>query len=109
MKRSKRETRYVSILVVQVPSVEALIDNMRYDHCCPATEVESHKIERLINGTATSVDHVIRLFRFASGDVPATVGRWRSFNCRVLDERSTAEEQLTEAEALNLAKIGWSI
>ena len=111
MKRHKREPRYISVLVVHIPSAEALIDMLRYDRCCPATEDESRKIWRLISdwrvdgsNQATPADHVIRLHRFASSDVPATEGRWRSFGCRVLDERSPDAEQLTDDEILKLAK-----
>ena len=111
MKKQKREPRYVSQLTVHVPSAEALIDMLRYDRCCPASEDESRKIWRLINdlcvdgvNSATPSDHIIRLHRFAAAETPATDGRWRSFGCRVLDERSTEAVQLNDEELLNLAK-----
>ena len=109
----KKESRYVSVLVVHVAGAEALIDMLRYDRCVPATEVESHKIMRLMTDNygarraedEVARDRVIRLIRYAANDNPATKGRWESFGCRVLDERNPEAEQLTEAEALNLAKI----
>lgn len=109
MKRQKREPRYISVLIVHVPDVMALIDMLRYDRCCPATEDESRKIWRLLGedrggGDAKPEDHVIRLHRFAANDTPATEGRWHSFGCRVVDERSPDADQLSEAEAERLAK-----
>lgn len=110
MKRYKREARYISVLVVHVPDVMALIDMLRYDRCCPASEDESRKIWSLLGekrggGDAKPEDHVIRLLRYSANDMPATDGRWRSFGCRVLDERSPEVEQLSEIDAINLAKV----
>ncbi len=112
MKKQKRETRYVSVLVIYVPDAMALIDMLRYDRCCPATEDESRKIWKLIgeNGRggadAAPSDHVIRLLRFAASDVSATDGRWRSFGGRVIDERSPEADQLDDAAILKLAEDG---
>jgi len=99
----------LSVLVVYVPDVAALIDMMRYDRCCPATEDESRKLWRLLGETrggcdATPDDHVIRLSRFAAVNKPATEGRWRSYGCHVLDERSPDAEQLGDEVIKNLAK-----
>lgn len=105
MKRYKKETRYVSVLTVHVPDVQAFIDMLRYDRCCPATEDESRKIWRLLNEEAVAEDRIVRLHRFAANDLPATEGRWRSFGCRVLDERSPDIEQLTDAQALQILKF----
>jgi len=109
VKRFREEPRYVSVLTVHVPDIMALIDMLRYDRCCPATEDESRKLWRLAGESrggedATGADRVIRLHRFASSDIPATDGRWRSFGCRVLDERSPDAEQLSDEEILKLAK-----
>jgi hypothetical protein len=95
-KHCKRETRFVSLLTVYVPDAQALIDMMRYDSCYPASELESHKICALLGGRACPVDHIVRLVRVAHNDLPATEGRWRSFACRVLDERSPDGEPLSE-------------
>lgn len=103
-KHYKRETRFVSVLTVHVPDARALIDMLRYDRCCPATERESAKIERLMDRRAEPADRIIRLLRFGPSGEPATEGRWRSFACRVLDERSPDDVQLTDAEALALVK-----
>jgi hypothetical protein len=105
VKKRKRESRYVSILVVHAHDVQSLIEVMRYDRCCPATEVESHKINRIASHASEPADHVIRLLRFAAADNPPTIGRWESFGCTVLDERSTEDVQLTGAEQLNLARV----
>ena len=98
----RRETRYVSNLVVWVPSVESLLDMMRYDRCVPATEDESRKLWRILGHNASEADHFVRLTRYAAADTPATAERWLSFNCELLDERSPAAEQLTDAEILKL-------
>ena len=105
IKRQKKESRYVSMLTVKISGVIGLIEGMRYDRCCPATETESAKIERLIGGRGEPMDHIIVLVRYAAAPQPATAERWRSFNCRVLDERSPDEMPLTEAELINLASI----
>lgn len=101
----RRQGRCVSVLVVYVSSAESLIDMLRYDRCCPATEDESRKIWALMGHQDKPADHVLRLHRFAGTEQPATDGRWRSFGCRVLDERSPEAEQLTDDEILNLAKV----
>ncbi len=101
-KIQRKETRYVSNLVVYVPSIESLIDMMRYDRCVPATEDESRKLWRIQGGDASASDHYIRLTRYAAANTPATAQRWESFNCRLLDERSPDAEQLTDAEILKL-------
>lgn len=110
MKLQRKEARYVSVLVVRVPDVMTLIDMLRYDRCCPATEDESRKIWRLLGSyrggdEPTSADHVIRLHRFSASVLPATQGRWESFGCRVIDERSPDAPQLTDDEALRLAEV----
>lgn len=106
MKPRKRETRYVSILTVHVPSAAALIDMMRYDRCCPATEQDSSKIERMIGNRTEPKDHIIRLTRYAGADQGATLGRWQSFGCTVLEERNPEDySELTDEQALNLAKV----
>lgn len=102
-KHYKREMRYVSVLTVHVPSFDALLDMLRYDRCCPATEVESSRIERLIGNSSDPGDHIVRLVRFSPGDARASE-RWRSFGCRVLDERSPKDAPLSDEEALRLAR-----
>jgi hypothetical protein len=109
LKLQRKETRYLSTLVVYVPDVAALIDMLRYDRCCQATEDESRKLWRLLGERcggceATLDDHVIRLSRFAAVDKPATEGRWHSYGCRVLDERSPDAEQLDDEAIKNLMK-----
>lgn len=103
-KHCRRESRYVSILVVYVHDARSLIDSLRYDRCCPATEVESGKILRLMSENDDFPDHVIRLHRFGASEMPADADRWRSYGCRVLDERSPEAEQLTDAQILDLAR-----
>lgn len=111
MKTNKKETRYVSLLTVYVPSAEALIDMMRYDRCCPHTEEEAHKVMRLItawHGTDADrkkADHVITLLRFAAANNPATEGRWQSFGCAVLDERSPDAGPATKEEIENAITV----
>lgn len=112
MKQFRKEPRYVSALVVHVPDVMGLIDMLRYDRCCPATEDESRKLWRMLSITrggepATPADHIIRLHRFAPSNTPATAERWRSFECTVLDERSPDEPEITDRElAAIMLKIG---
>lgn len=108
-KHSKRETRYVSQLVVHAPSASSLIDMMRYDSCFPATEDESRKIWKLIGheqcgNDAKPEDHIVRLHRVARTELPATADRWKSFNCTVLDERTLDEDPITFEEALKRLK-----
>lgn len=107
-KLNRRETRYVSVLVVHIPDVMALIDMLRYDRCCPTSEDETQKIYRLLGERrggkdASPLDHVIRLHRFAAENTPATSARWESYGCHILDERSPDVEQLSDADILQLA------
>lgn len=110
MKHYRRQTRYVSIVTVHVPSADALYDMLRYECCCPDSEAESQKISA-ISWSSTSaragepLDHVIRLRRFAPSEYRTNADRWRSFGCTVLDERSPEQAPLTDVEILNLAKI----
>lgn len=105
MKKNRRETRYTSVLIVHVPSVESLIDMMRYDRCVPATEDESRKLWRMLGGETKPSDHLVKFHRFAAANTPATAERWKSFECAVLDERSTDEAQLTDDEIANLWEV----
>jgi hypothetical protein len=100
VKRSKKESKYVSVLTVRYGTIGSLIDMMRYDRCCPATEEDSGKIERVAgySGLAKPEDHIIRLLKFSANNDGATIGRWRSFNCIVLDERSPEEPPPTTVE-----------
>jgi hypothetical protein len=105
MKHYRKETRYVSILTVHAPDASSLLDMLRYDRCCPATEADAGKIERMINQCASGADRIVALIRYSLNPDRATVGRWRSFGCTVLDERSPDRAPLTEHEALNLLAI----
>jgi hypothetical protein len=107
-KLNRKEPRYVSVLSVHVPDVMGLIDMLRYDQCCPLNEDESRKIWNLLGETrggadASSADHCIRLLRFAANSSAATEGRWRSFGCRVLDERAPGDEPISDEDLLRLA------
>lgn len=110
----KRETRYVSKLVVHVADAAALVEMMRYDSCFPSSEAEAHRVIRLI-GHAESLqgdDHIVRLTRVALNDNPPTMERWKSFACHVLDVRHPEEAPMSDEEAKHLAelsqKTGWS-
>lgn len=104
-KLQHKEQRFISKITVYVNSAEGCVDMMRYDSCYPATEEDAHKLGRLMWGStvdpnlATSDDHIITFTRCARNNLPATEGRWRSFNCVVLDERHP------EAEALSIDKL----
>ena len=106
--KHQRETRFVSQISVMVPDASALIEMMRYDSCYPASEPEAHKIMRLISGSVDPTDRLIRLTRVARNDLPPTEGRWRSFACRVLDVRHPDDSPITDAELINLNKIGFA-
>lgn len=104
-KFQRKESRWVSILTVKVSGLMGLIEGMRYDRCCPATEADSAKIERMLSMSESPTDRIVQLLRYAAAPGPATADRWRSFNCRVLDERSPEEAPLTEVELINLANV----
>jgi hypothetical protein len=101
MKKSRRQTRYTSSLVVHVCDAQGLIDMMRYDNCYPSTEEESYKIGRLINGSAEPADHFIRLTRVAGSDNPPTEGRWKSFRSTVIDYRDPETSPISDDEIKN--------
>lgn len=83
MKKYLKDSKFVSLMVVQVGELYSLIDMMRYDRCCPAEEGESRKIQALGDHTATAEDRLIRLVRYGSTPNP-DFARWRSFGARVL-------------------------
>lgn len=83
MNKQRAIKTYESILVVRVGVVP--FDMMRYDHCFPATEDESRKLERVANGDVSDpADHVVRFLRRALNPGPPTTARWQSFGCEVL-------------------------
>lgn len=90
---------HVTIITVFVPCADALIDMLRYDACFPHTEDDSNKIRRLMADTTDGDDHIIELKRASANSEPATVGRWQSFGCKVLDERHP------DAEALSITTL----
>lgn len=83
LKKYKKDSKYVSYMVVQVGELYSLIDMMRYDRCCPAEESESRKIQALGDHTATASDRLIRLIRYGATPDPA-FARWKSFGASVL-------------------------
>ena len=106
--KSRKETRYVSVVTVHVPSAAALVDMMRFDCCYPRDLDESQKIWALIaavtNKTKPS-DHIVRLVRVAHTQLTTTTLRWESFGCKVLGENHPDEEPMTDEEALALLGV----
>jgi len=101
-----KESRYVTALCVWVPNAFALIEGCRYDSCYPASEAESHKIERLSKDPGDDdANHIIRLVRVARTDAPPALDRWRSFGAYVLDVRHPQETPLTDRDLSNLAQM----
>lgn len=103
MKHYKKESRFVSILTVRACS-HGLIDMMRYDRCVPATEEDAHKINRIMQDSTTEDDRIVRLIRYSANDSKATVGRWESYGCMVLDERNPDDVPLSDEAALRMAQ-----
>lgn len=95
----RKEQRFISIITVHIGSAEGCVDMMRYDSCFPATEEDAHKLGRLMSSDGTPDDHIIAFMRCSRNELPATEGRWRSFNCTILDERHP------EAETLPMHKL----
>ena len=79
------ETRYISKFTVRVSGIAGVIDMMRYDLCYPATEEESGKLERIVDGTASGEDRFVDFIRAGRNESGPTVRRWASFNCKVLE------------------------
>jgi len=83
MASQKTSKVYRSKLVVQLRSVP--YDMMRYDNCVPDTEADAHKLERVAGiANAKPEDHTVAFRRYAAAAGPPSVGRWLSFNCKVL-------------------------
>lgn len=101
MKPQRKEYRHVSILTIHASGPD-FWDMLRYDRCCPATEEESYKINRLVYGSARPEDHIIRLCRYAAAAIPATAGRWKTYGCTVLDERNPDDLQLTDEQLMRM-------
>lgn len=89
----KRREKYKHFAVVR-PSGTFPIDMLRYERCWPSEEAESFKIERVnrredIYGPPMDGDRRIEVAK-TSGDKTACweEGRWRSFNCEILETRT---------------------
>lgn len=101
--KSRKETRYVSVVTVHVPSAAAFVDMMRYDCCYPHSEDESRKIWALIAAPGLvhqPSDHVIRFVRVSHAQLAADARRWESFGCKVLGENHPDDEPMTDEQAL---------
>lgn len=68
----------VVYILVQVRG-SSFIDMLRYDSCCPASEIESRRLSQCFE------DHEPRwiIFKmFCLGKPIPTIGRWDSFGCK---------------------------
>lgn len=108
MRIYRKEQRFISIVTVYASSAESLIDMMRYDSCYPSTEEDAYKIGRLMTRDGSADDHIVTLIRCARNDLPATKGRWKSFNCIVLDERhpETSPMPIDKLRAIAVERSG---
>lgn len=79
MPKVKTDKRYVTRL--RVLCAGDPLDMMRYDHCVPATEGDSHKIRHVLSG---GKQEEIEFIRYAATPALPTFGRWESFGCHVL-------------------------
>lgn len=72
-----------------------LVDCLRYDNCCPASEAESYKLERALHQQGA---HWIIFRRFVAVGAPSepVVARWKSFGIECLP---TAFSTYYEAES----------
>jgi hypothetical protein len=83
--KAKTVKVYEQKVTVRIRSVP--YDMLRYDNCCPASEEESVKLERVgSHGLAATKpeEHVVVFRRFSRNGEGPTVGRWKSFGCDVL-------------------------
>lgn len=108
MKSHRSERRYITCISVRASSAESLIDMMRYDSCFPSTEEDAHKIARLMSTDTPSNpdDHIINLTCVGRNDLTPTLGRWRSFNCTVIDVRHPDAEMPTVEELKRRLAMG---
>jgi hypothetical protein len=75
----------VKLLKITVQVINAPHDMMRYDNCVPATEADSHKLDRLSDGSRDPEDRTITFKMF---DIPGrgpTEARWQSYGCKVIE------------------------
>lgn len=100
-KPHRKESRYVTIVAVHVPSLRDVIDMMRYDSCYPATEDESRKLWVIEDsGRRKPTDHLVRFACAGRAENTPTVDRWRSFGCTVFCVRSPDAAPMTDDELL---------
>jgi hypothetical protein len=102
---TQRQPRFASAVSVRVESIGGLLAAMQDGCCCPAQEVESGKIERLMGGREEPPDRLIRLARFAGSDDPPDVDAWHARGVDVLDERPLDVAWLTDGELAHLASL----
>lgn len=82
--KPKKMTCYASFIVVR-GRVASMLDMLRYDTCYPANERQAAAMWGSFS-TGRPAECVVVLARRAANDNPATVDRWRSFNCEVLGQ-----------------------
>jgi len=100
-------THAVFFIVAQIRGL-GFLDMTRYDTCCPATEEESARIERACSGDGA---RWVIFRRFVpAGVTPAPcLGRWASFNIKVLPQafQSYGEADLAR-KALEVVPGSWT-
>lgn len=101
-KPRKREPRWISVLTIHAPSANGLIDMLRYDRCWLVSSEDTAKLRRMMEHRADRADRILQLLRSSAVNTKPD-GRWRSFSCSILDERSPGMTQLTQDELLELS------
>lgn len=101
-KPRKREPRWISVLTIHALSANGLIDMLRYDRCWLISSEDTAKLRKMIEHRADRADRILQLLRSSAVNTGPD-GRWRSFSCSILDERSPGMTQLTQDELLELS------
>ena len=94
--RAKKATHFAVYIAAQIHGL-GFEDMLRYDNCCPASEVESCRLEHAAHGNGAEWV-VFRRFVPAGAKPEPTVARWRSFGItclpKVFDEYHAAVDAL---------------
>lgn len=91
MKKPKPQKLYVWRVTVRIDRAARgciPLDMMRYDRCCPETEVDAGKLNRLVHthsgGELTEADRTVSFKMYDIAGQGPHAARWRSFGCEIL-------------------------
>ena len=100
---AKPKATHCTVFIIAQIHSHAIADMLRYDKCCPATEVESRKLERSL-GSNENNWIILQKFYPLGGKIEPSVDRWKSFGTTCIPQYFTEYHDAEEFLALLEAK-----